>query len=95
MIPCRITYPTLRVEQDITTVLRHVASQEGCDDPEYDLMITAAEYIDTLLADIEKREEKFGSSMELLADLFSMVMCRGMNSQLVLHVKKFLITEDW
>lgn len=45
---CRVTHPLFHEPPEIKGVLQGVASQEGNDGPDYDLMVAAADYIDTL-----------------------------------------------
>lgn len=48
MKPRLVSYPLFNGPTEIKGALNGVASQEGNDGPDYDLMVAAAEYIDAL-----------------------------------------------
>lgn len=48
MTPRLVTHPLFHDPVEIKGALNGVASQEGNDGPDYDLMVAAAEYIDAL-----------------------------------------------
>lgn len=53
---------------DIVTELRIVPAQENCDGPDYDLMISAAEYITELRDSLSKANDKIHELMEGVSD---------------------------
>ena len=54
----KISHPLYHEPTDIKAVLNGVASQENCDGSDYDLMVTAADYIQDLELTIKELRQE-------------------------------------
>ena len=61
-------HPGYRKPYPIQTVLRDLASQEGCDGEPYDAMVFAASYIDCIIAHIAALTAQVAEAREQRAD---------------------------